>query len=116
MISLLVIRPLALALSLLGTRLRWQSVAFVAWFGPRVLVTIIFVLLALESLEPAEMGRRVIPTAALTVMLSVIAHGITAEPLASRYPHGRPASSQKWNSKTPPSPRSEARGADADWV
>jgi NhaP-type Na+/H+ or K+/H+ antiporter len=48
-------------------------------------VTIIFVLIALESLEPAEVGRRVIATAALTVLLSVMAHGLTAEPLASRY-------------------------------
>ncbi len=84
-LSLVIVRPLALSLSLLGTRLRWQSVAFVGWFGPRGLVTIIFVLIALESLEPAEIGRRVIATAALTVFLSVIAHGLTAEPLASRY-------------------------------
>lgn len=85
LLSLVMVRPLALGLSLLGTRLRWQSVAFVGWFGPRGLVTIIFVLIALESLEPVEIGRRVIATAALTVLLSVIAHGLSAEPLASRY-------------------------------
>jgi NhaP-type Na+/H+ or K+/H+ antiporter len=85
LLSLVVVRPLALGLSLLGTRLRWQSVAFVGWFGPRGLVTIIFVLLALESLEPAEIGRQVIATATLTVLLSVVAHGLTAEPLAARY-------------------------------
>ena len=85
LLSLVVVRPLALGLSLLGTRLRWQSAAFVGWFGPRGLVTIIFVLLALESLEPVEIGRQVIATAALTVLLSVLAHGLTAEPLASRY-------------------------------
>ena len=85
LLSLVVVRPLALGLSLLGTRLRWQSIAFVGWFGPRGLVTIIFVLLALESLEPVEIGRQVIATAALTVFLSVLAHGLTAEPLASRY-------------------------------
>jgi sodium/hydrogen antiporter len=84
-LSLVVVRPMALGLSLVGTRLRWQSVAFVGWFGPRGLVTIIFVLIALESLEPAEIGRQVIAAAALAVLLSVIAHGLTAEPLASRY-------------------------------
>lgn len=84
-LSLVIVRPLALGLSLLGTRLRWQTVVFVGWFGPRGLVTIIFMLLALESLQPAEIGRQVIATAALTVLLSVIAHGLTAEPLAARY-------------------------------
>lgn len=84
-LSLVVVRPLAIGLSLLGSRLRWQSVAFVGWFGPRGLVTIIFTLLALETLQPGEIGRQMIATAALTVVLSVVAHGVTAEPLASRY-------------------------------
>ena len=79
------VRPLALGLSLLGARLRWQTVAFVGWFGPRGLVTIIFTLLALETLQPMEIGRQLIATAALTVVLSVVAHGVTAEPLASAY-------------------------------
>lgn len=84
-LSLVVVRPLAVGLSLLGSRLRWQSVAFVGWFGPRGLVTIIFTLLALETLQPMEIGRQLIATAALTVVLSVVAHGVTAEPLASWY-------------------------------
>ncbi len=84
-LSLVLVRPLALGLSLLGARLRWQTVAFVGWFGPRGLVTIIFTLLALETLQPMEIGRQLIATAALTVVLSVVAHGVTAEPLASAY-------------------------------
>lgn len=85
LLSLAVVRPVALGLSLLGTRLRWQSVALVGWFGPRGLVTIIFVLISMEALEPAEVGRQMIATATLTVLLSVVAHGFTAEPFASRY-------------------------------
>lgn len=84
-LSLLLVRPLALGVSLLGARLRWQSVAFVGWFGPRGLVTLIFMLLALESLQPQEIGRQIVATAALTVLISVLAHGLTATPLAALY-------------------------------
>src|SRR5262249_3795639 len=58
--------------------------AFVGWFGPRGLASVVFGLLALESLgEPA--ARPAVAVIAFTVLLSVVAHGLTAEPLARRY-------------------------------
>lgn len=83
--SLTVFRMVPVALSLLGTGLRAPSVAFLGWFGPRGLATIVFALIALESLEQTATGRRVLATAALTVLLSVFAHGLTADVLARRY-------------------------------
>ncbi len=84
-LALTVVRMLPVALSLLGTRLRPQTVAFIGWFGPRGLASVVFALIALESLEVDDDLRVVLATISLTVLLSVIAHGFSAQPLATRY-------------------------------
>jgi NhaP-type Na+/H+ or K+/H+ antiporter len=84
-VALTLVRMLPVALSLLGTRLRPQTVAFVGWFGPRGLASVVFSLIALESLDVDDNLRVVLATISLTVLLSVIAHGFSAEPLARRY-------------------------------
>lgn len=84
-LSLTLFRMLGVMLSLVGTGFRWQTFLFVGWFGPRGLVTVIFMLIALEHLELTDTGRSVLATASLTVVLSVLAHGLTADPLANRY-------------------------------
>jgi sodium/hydrogen antiporter len=83
-LSLTLIRMLPVAIVLIGTRLGRPTVAFVGWFGPRGLASVIFALLALEDLgeHAAEPAVTII---GFTVLVSVIAHGITAEPLAKRY-------------------------------
>ena len=82
-LSLTVIRMVPVALALVGTRLGWTAVAFVGWFGPRGLASVVFALLALEDIgKPAASAVSVI---AFTVLLSVVAHGLTAGPLAHRY-------------------------------
>ena len=83
-LSLTVVRMLPVALSLLGTTARRQTVSFVGWFGPRGLATIVFgVLLVQDSELPHE--RTLLLAAAITVGLSVYAHGLTAKPLTDRY-------------------------------
>ena len=62
---------------------RHEDVAFIGWFGPRGLASVIFALLTLESLE-AE-GSALVAVISLTVLISVLAHGITATPLANRF-------------------------------
>jgi sodium/hydrogen antiporter len=84
-LALTLVRMLPVALSLLGTRLRSQTVAFIGWFGPRGLASVVFALIALESLEVEDDLRTVLATISLTVLLSVIAHGFSAAPLAARY-------------------------------
>lgn len=73
------------AVSLIGTHLRGPTVAFVGWFGPRGLASVIFALIALESLEPDDALRTVLAVISFTVLASVVAHGFSAEPLARRY-------------------------------
>ncbi len=84
-LALTVLRMAPVAVSLLGTGLRPATMAFVGWFGPRGLASVVFALLALESLaEDAALGI-VLTTVSVTVLLSVVLHGVSAEPLARRY-------------------------------
>jgi NhaP-type Na+/H+ or K+/H+ antiporter len=84
LLSLTVIRMAPVAVALTGAKLGRPTIAFVGWFGPRGLASVVFALLALEDLgeKPANTAVAVITA---TVLLSVIAHGVSAEPLARRY-------------------------------
>ena len=83
MLSLTVIRMVPVAVSLAGRRLGHAAVAFVGWFGPRGLASVVFALLALEDVGHA--AEPAVSVIAFTVLLSVVAHGLTANPLAHRY-------------------------------
>jgi NhaP-type Na+/H+ or K+/H+ antiporter len=83
-LSLTVVRMMPVALSLLGTGVRRETVAFVGWFGPRGLASIVFGVLLIQDAElPHE--RTLLLATAITVGLSVYAHGLTAKPLTGRY-------------------------------
>ena len=84
-LSLTVIRMVPVAISLIGTRLRRATVAFMGWFGPRGLASVVFTLLALEEIERASNGPMLLETVTWTILLSVVLHGISASPLAARY-------------------------------
>ncbi|MFD7285549.1 cation:proton antiporter [Streptomyces sp. NPDC059863] len=83
-LSLTVVRMVPVALSLAGSGLDRRTVLFVGWFGPRGLASVIFGLLAVEELAPSA-WQSIVPVVACTVLLSVLAHGITSAPLAQRY-------------------------------
>jgi sodium/hydrogen antiporter len=82
-LSLTVVRMLPVALALLGAGLDRNAVLFIGWFGPRGLASLLFALLALDDLGAA--AERAVAVIALTVILSVVAHGVSAGPLAARY-------------------------------
>jgi NhaP-type Na+/H+ or K+/H+ antiporter len=84
LLSLTVLRMLPVALACVGSGLSGATVAFTGWFGPRGLASVIFALLALEQLA-GETAKPVVTVITITVLLSVIAHGVTAGPLARRY-------------------------------
>ncbi|WP_328972680.1 cation:proton antiporter [Streptomyces sp. NBC_00239] len=81
--SLTVIRMLPVALALAGTGLRPPSIAYIGWFGPRGLASLVFGLLALEEHLPG--GTLLSDVIAVTVGLSVILHGASAPILGDRY-------------------------------
>jgi sodium/hydrogen antiporter len=77
--TLLAARPIALFTALAGTRqVDTVEKAFMAWFGPKGVATMTFLLLVL-GLGAAE-GERIANIAALAVLTSVIAHGVTDQP------------------------------------
>lgn len=83
-LSLTLIRMLPAALSLLGVGLSLPSLAFLGWFGPRGLASILFALLVVEQLH-SEAAKTILIVATLTIALSIVAHGVSAAPLAARY-------------------------------
>jgi sodium/hydrogen antiporter len=84
-LSLTVIRMLPVALSLIGTHLGGVSVLFMGWFGPRGLASIVLGLIVVEE-APLLAGRdEMVLVVALTVLLSVLLHGVTAAPLSAMY-------------------------------
>jgi sodium/hydrogen antiporter len=83
-LSLTVVRMVPVLAALTGARLDWATSILVAWFGPRGLASVVFALLALEELGRPTAGPAV-AVITITVVISVVAHGATAEPLATRY-------------------------------
>lgn len=85
-LSLSAIRMVPVAIALTGSRLARPTIAFVGWFGPRGLASIVFGILAIDALEPSGVGTKLLAqTVTWTVLLSVVVHGLTASPLAARY-------------------------------
>ena len=82
-LSLTIVRMAPVAISLIGSGLRGPTVAFVGWFGPRGLASIVFAVIVEDAHWP---HTGVILTATyLTVGISVMAHGFSAVPLVKRY-------------------------------
>jgi len=78
-LSLTVVRMLPVFLCLTGTRTSTADKLFIGWFGPRGLATIVFAILVLDEKLPGN--DTIMLAAGWTVLLSVIAHGVTANPL-----------------------------------
>ncbi len=79
--SLIVVRPLAIWLSLAGTDASNPTKLFVGWFGPRGLATALFALLVVPIAEH-ELAEQVLAIAVNAVWISAVLHGVTASPLA----------------------------------
>jgi sodium/hydrogen antiporter len=86
-LALTIVRMGPVALSLRGTGLAPPTVAIVGWFGPRGLATIVLALVAIGdgAAEPPAFAPVVVSAVALTVVLSVLAHGLSAGPAVRWY-------------------------------
>ena len=80
-LSLTVVRMLPVILSLTGTGEKTESKIFLAWFGPRGFASIVFAIIVLNTSLPGAPQMAVVVVC--TIILSVFAHGITANPMAS---------------------------------
>lgn len=85
-VALLAVRPVAVALSLLGARSGRRERAFVAWFGVRGIGSIYYAAVAIGFgvLSPGE-AATVFWTVTACVIASIVVHGISAAPLSRRW-------------------------------
>jgi sodium/hydrogen antiporter len=74
-LTLFVARPIAVMCSLVGTPIDLPTRGFMAWFGPKGVATMTFSLLILS--EHLRHGATIFDLAAVTVIVSVLAHGVT---------------------------------------
>jgi len=84
-VSLTVVRMLPVGIAMLGTNARRPTLGFLGWFGPRGLASIVFAVLIVETEGTLPHERALLTTIYATIGLSVLAHGISAAPLARRY-------------------------------
>lgn len=96
LLSLTAVRMLAVGAAMAGSGAPWPTRAFLGWFGPRGLASVVFAILAFERGTPA--AETLLAIVAATVGLSVFAHGLSAKPLVAVYhrwsepgPRGRQA-------------------------
>ncbi len=83
-LSLTVTRMLPVAIAMLGTGARRPTSAFLGWFGPRGLASIVFAVIVVEQSHLPHVQTILLTTYA-AVGLSVLVHGVSAAPLAARY-------------------------------
>src|SRR5262249_45469326 len=84
LLSLTLVRMLPVALSLVGTRARWPTLAFLGWFGPRGLASIVFTVIVLDEANLPNIATITV-VVVFTIVASVYLHGLTARPLTARY-------------------------------
>lgn len=96
LLSLTVIRMVPVAISLMGQKMDgggeesnevamdWQTMSFIAWFGPRGIASVLYLLMFIGALEP-EGYKPMLSVVVLTVFLSVFLHGLSAVPLSALY-------------------------------
>lgn len=82
--ALTLARMVPVAVALVGSGLDRATVGFVGWFGPRGLASVVFGLIAVDALDPAA-SKVVLGAVTVTVTFSVVAHGVSASPLARWY-------------------------------
>ena len=83
--SLTIVRLIPVAVALLGTRLSRATVVFMGWFGPRGLASIVLALVYLEGEAHPPAETTIVHAVIATVLLSILAHGLSAKPGIAAY-------------------------------
>jgi NhaP-type Na+/H+ or K+/H+ antiporter len=85
LLSLTVLRMLPVVLGFGRFKLDLATRLFIGWFGPRGIASILYILVAVEQLGEIKGHETVFAVATLTILLSILLHGLSAQPLAIRY-------------------------------
>lgn len=84
-LSLTVLRILPVMISLIGAKLDLATMVFIAWFGPRGIASILYVLIVVHDMGTMQGFETIYAIVTLTVLMSILAHGLTAQPFANWY-------------------------------
>ncbi len=82
-LSLTAIRMIPVLLTLYNHKISVYAKCFIAWFGPRGLASIVFAIMVFE--EQLIHGQTIVATTLFTILISVFAHGVSAEPMAKLF-------------------------------
>lgn len=90
LLSLTILRMLPVMLCLIlakvnNVRIDFATMAFIAWFGPRGIASILYVLIVTHELGSIDGFETINAVVMITVLMSIIAHGLSAQPLANWY-------------------------------
>jgi len=91
-LSLTLVRMVPVFLSLTGSGVSTEGKLFIGWFGPRGLASIVFAVMVANS--DLSGGRNIAIVVAITVVFSVIAHGLTANPFSAAFVRSESGESQ----------------------
>jgi NhaP-type Na+/H+ or K+/H+ antiporter len=87
-LSLTVVRIIPVLIALIKRKITLKEKLFIGWFGPRGLASIVFAIMLLDIHLPHD--KTIIATILCTVFLSVVLHGITANPLIALLKNNKP--------------------------
>jgi sodium/hydrogen antiporter len=83
LIAIILVRPISLGIVLRRAMMSNTARAFIGWFGPRGLNSLLLVLLAVQADIPN--AEYLLATTGMVVLISVVLHGASATPLANWY-------------------------------
>jgi len=84
-LSLTLFRMIPVALSLIGLGLSFKSKLFIGWFGPRGIASILYVMTVAHKIEMVKVSNTLFSVITLTILMSIILHGLSAKPLVNLY-------------------------------
>ena len=84
LVSLFLVRPIAIYIALIGSNAKASTRLFMGWFGPRGLATALFALLVAHEILPTY-SQSILVVAINAVWMSTLLHGLSAAFLAERY-------------------------------
>lgn len=88
-LMLVVLRPLSVVLAIAGERLTKPQLILIGWFGIRGIGSVFYLLFALRQGIEGQVAETLLSLTLWTVAASIVAHGMTAQPLMRRYVHWR---------------------------
>jgi NhaP-type Na+/H+ or K+/H+ antiporter len=91
-LALVLVRPIALEISLLGSELSWKERLVIAWFGPKGFSSVVYGLLVLQFGGPD--ADELFHLITVTIAVSIIAHSSTDVPVAHLFKQPHKASAQ----------------------